>query len=141
MHSLIDSDDESDGENDDFDYQPDVDFVHSTSDVSNFVQEDNNTSADESESCSNGTHTDIKLVNDLCDIINPNNADYEPEDINTETFSVDSDPSQKHDWTIYLNTNGKDIEFRIDSGAQVNILPRNEFHRLHYKPTLKSTRA
>ena len=39
LHSLIDSDDESDEENDGFDDQPDVDFVHSNSDVSNFVQE------------------------------------------------------------------------------------------------------
>ena len=100
LYSLIDSDDESDDENDDFDDQPDVDFVHSTSDVSNFVQEDNNTSSDESESYSNGTHTGIKPVNDLCDIIDLNNADYETEDINTEIFSVDSDPSQKCDWTI-----------------------------------------
>ena len=141
MHSLIDSDDESADENDDLDDQPDIDFVHSTSEVSNFVQEDNNTSSDESESYSDGTHTDIKPVNDLCDIIDPNNADYEPEDINTEIFSVDSDPSQKRDWTIYLNTYGTDVEFKIDSGAQVNILPKNEFNRLHYKPILKSTRV
>ena len=66
MHSLIDSDDESDDENDDFDDQPDIDFVHSTSDVSNFVQEDNNTSSDESESYSDGTHTDIKF--NICPI-------------------------------------------------------------------------
>ena len=124
LHSLIDSDDKSDDENDDFDDQPDVDFVHSTSGVSNSVQENNNTSSDESESYSNGTHTDIKPVNDLCDIIDPNNADYEPEDINTEIFSVDSDPSQKRDWTIYLNTNGTDVDFKIDLGAQVNILPK-----------------
>ena len=61
LHSLIDSDDESDDENDDFDNQ--IDFVHSTSDVSNFVQKDNNTSSDESESYSDRTHT----VNDLCE--------------------------------------------------------------------------
>ena len=52
LHSLIESDDE----NYDFDDQPHVDFVHSTSDVSNSVQEDNNTSSDESESYSNGSH-------------------------------------------------------------------------------------
>ena len=138
LHSLIDSDNESDDENDDFDDQPDVDFVDSTSDVSSSVQEDNNTSSDESESHSDGTHTDIKPVNDLCDIIDSNNADYEPEDINTEIYSVDSDPFQRRDWTIYLNTNGTDVEFKIDSGAQVNILPKNEFNRLHYKPTPKS---
>ena len=93
MHSLTDSDDGSDYENDDFDDQPDVDFVQSSSDVSSSVQEDNNTSSDESKSYSNGTHTDIKPVNDLCGITDPNNADYEPEDISTEIFSVDSDLS------------------------------------------------
>ena len=100
--------------------------------------------SDESESYSNGTHTDIKPVNDLCDITDPNNDDYEPEDINTEFFfSVDSDPSQRHDWIIDLDTNGTGVEFKIDLEAQVNILPKpkNESNRLHYKSTLKSTRV
>ena len=57
------------------------------------------------------------LMTCVSDIINLNNADYEPEDINTEIFSVDSDPSQKRDWTIYLNANGTDVGFKIDSGA------------------------
>ena len=72
-----------------------------------------------SESCSDSTYTDIKPVNDLCDTTDLNNADFEPEDINTEIYSVDSDPFQKRDWTIFLNTNGTDV----DSVAQVNILP------------------
>ena len=124
LHSLIDSDNESDDENDDFDDQPDFDFVDSTSDVSNSVQEDHNTSSDESESHSDGTYTDIKPVNDLCDIIDSNNADCEPKDISTEIYSIDPDPFQKPDWTICLNTNGTDVEFKIDSGAQVNIIPK-----------------
>ena len=135
LHSLTDSDDESDNENDDFEDQPDVDFVDSTTGVSNSVQKDNNTSSVESESRSDGTDTDIKPVNDPCDTIGSNNADSEPEDINTEIYSVDSDPFQKRDWTIYLNTNGTDAEFKIDSGDQVNILPKYEFKRLHYNPT------
>ena len=45
LHSFIDSDDESDDENYDFEDQPDVDFVDSTTGISNSVQEDNNTSS------------------------------------------------------------------------------------------------
>ena len=52
LHSLINSDDESDEGND------------SITGVSNSVQEDNNTSSVESESLSDGSDTDIKLVND-----------------------------------------------------------------------------
>ena len=86
LHSLTDSDDESDNENDDFEDQPDVDFVDSTTGVSNSVQKDNNTSSVESESRSDGTDTDIKPVNDPFDTIGSNNADSEPEDINTEIY-------------------------------------------------------
>ena len=98
---MIDSDDESDDENDDFKDQPDVDFVDNTFGVSNSVQEDNNTSSDESESHSDGTDT-AKPVNDLCDIIDSNDADSEPEDINTQIYSVDSHPFQKRNWTIFV---------------------------------------
>ena len=63
------------------------------------------------------SRVNFKPVIDLCDIIDPNNADYKPEDINTEIFSVDSDPSQTRDWTIYLNTNGTDVEFNIGVSA------------------------
>ena len=52
LHFLIDSDDESDEGND------------IITGVSNSVEEDNNTSSVESESLSDGTDTDIKLVND-----------------------------------------------------------------------------
>ena len=45
LHSLIDSEDESDYENDDSEDQPDVDFVDNTTGVFSSVQEDNNTSS------------------------------------------------------------------------------------------------
>ena len=43
------------------------------------------------------TDTDVKPVNDLYDITDSNNADCEPEDIDTEIYSVDSDSFQKRD--------------------------------------------
>ena len=95
LHYLIDSDDESDDGNDHFEDQPDVDFVDSITGVSNSVQENNNISSVESERLSDDT--DIKLVNDPRDTIDSNNADSEPEDNNTELYSVDSDPFQKLD--------------------------------------------
>ena len=42
-------------------------------------------------------------------------------------------------WSIDLATNGTLINFKIDSGAQVNTLPLNEHYRLQNCPKLHST--
>ena len=41
-------------------------------------------------------------------------------------------------WSIDLDTNGTLINFKIDSGAQVNILPLNEYYRLQNRSKLPS---
>lgn len=43
------------------------------------------------------------------------------------------------DWNVNLEVNGTDIEFKIDSGSQVNILPTKDYQRLLKRPNLKST--
>ena len=42
-------------------------------------------------------------------------------------------------WSIDLYTNGSLIKFQIDSVAQVNILPLNEYYQLQNHPKLHST--
>ena len=44
------------------------------------------------------------------------------------------------EWSITLNTNGTNICYKIDSGAQVNIIPENQIETLQTKPNItKST--
>ena len=44
------------------------------------------------------------------------------------------------EWSVTLNTNGTNICYKIDSGAQVNILPENQIETLQRKPRItKST--
>ena len=44
------------------------------------------------------------------------------------------------EWSVTLNTNGTNICYKIDSGAQVNVLPENQIETLQRKPRItKST--
>ena len=44
------------------------------------------------------------------------------------------------EWSVALNTNGTNICYKIDSGAQVNVLPENQIETLQRKPRItKST--
>ena len=42
-------------------------------------------------------------------------------------------------WSITLETAGENISYKIDTGAQVNVLPKKYFDRLSPRPKLKST--
>ena len=55
----------------------------------------------------------------------------------TEIHSVGG--AQHDDWTVIFNTNGTDIEYKVDTGAQVNVLPVKDYHRIRRKPKLLST--
>ena len=44
-----------------------------------------------------------------------------------------------NEWSIDLDPNGTLINFKVDSGSQVNILPFNEYYRLQNRPKLHST--
>ena len=39
-------------------------------------------------------------------------------------------------WTANLPTNGKYLEFKLDTGADVNVLPKHLFDKLHPRPKL-----
>ena len=41
-----------------------------------------------------------------------------------------------YQWTANLPTNGKYIKFKLDTGAEVNVLPKNVFDKLHPRPKL-----
>ena len=45
------------------------------------------------------------------------------------------------DRNAILNTNGTNITYKIDSGAQVNVLPKKLLNSLRNRPSMKSTTA
>ena len=44
-----------------------------------------------------------------------------------------------NEWLIDLDANGTLMNFKINSGAQINILPLNEYYRLQNRPKLPSS--
>ena len=55
--------------------------------------------------------------------------------------SVGSDDKSKNVWNSELVTNGQRIVYKLDSRAQVNILPRNIYEQFTDKPEMKATRV
>ena len=42
-------------------------------------------------------------------------------------------------WTATLDLNGSDVDFKLDSGAEINVLPKSVYNNLLKHPNLKST--
>ena len=41
------------------------------------------------------------------------------------------------DWNVVLSTNGTDVTYKIDTGEQVNVLPKKLFYCSSNRPKLK----
>ena len=46
-----------------------------------------------------------------------------------------------NDWTVKLETNGTDVIYKIDPGAQVNIMPESIYKALKQESELKPTKG
>ena len=71
-------------------------------------------------------------------------TDKDPYWINDFNQSIKIDAIEDHDtstshWSIRLETNNESIKYKIDTGAQVNVLLRHLFKKLSSSPKLKST--
>ena len=44
-----------------------------------------------------------------------------------------------NEWSVLLDTNGSDIQYKIDTGAQCNVLPKVVYNQLLDRPKLKKT--
>ena len=44
-------------------------------------------------------------------------------------------------WTVNIDVNGTDVNFKIDSGADVNVISRDTYHRFLHRPKLTSSNA
>ncbi|CAB4018481.1 Hypothetical predicted protein [Paramuricea clavata] len=51
---------------------------------------------------------------------------------------LNSDTSAGH-WSVTLNAGSQDIPFKIDTGAQVNVLPKKLYNKLNPRPRIKQT--
>ena len=67
---------------------------------------------------------------------NTNNDNDETSDV----FSVNSQKLHSDNWNVLLESNSSDINYKIDTGAQVNVLPKNDFVKLLRRPKLKPTK-
>jgi transposase InsO family protein len=56
-----------------------------------------------------------------------------------DTSDTDSFEADGQDWFISLQSNGSKIKYKIDTGAQTNILPLSVYNQLNIKPTLEKT--
>ena len=77
-------------------------------------------------------------------IINDDSNCYSPDDddVTATVMSIDGDDHSVNfsEWSVVLITNGSYVSYKIDSGAQVNILPKKEFYSSPNRPGLKDTK-
>ncbi len=60
---------------------------------------------------------------------------------NDNTFEENTNVSnvKERDWFISLKSNGSQIRYKMDTGAQANVLPLSIYNQLNIKPTLTET--
>ena len=56
-----------------------------------------------------------------------------------ETSNVCSIGADKSEWNVTLTTHDSKINFKIDTGAQVNILPKTIYNQLRFKLKLEKS--
>ncbi|CAB4013855.1 Hypothetical predicted protein [Paramuricea clavata] len=50
-------------------------------------------------------------------------------------FTIFTDGSESEsEWTVDMHTNGSNVRYKLDTGAQVNVLPKSQYNRLIRKP-------
>ena len=74
------------------------------------------------------------------DTINAKNPHHEPRFSNQPpTFSIYSFNSDRKVWTTNLDTNVSMVDFKINSGMEINVLSETIYKKLDQHPKLKST--
>ena len=63
----------------------------------------------------------------------------ETSEANAQSFSLNTE-NDCREWNVVLPLNGLEVEFKLDTGSQVNLLPKTLLHKLPKKPVIhKST--
>ena len=73
--------------------------------------------------------------------VNDSLPDLVDESEEEEYFINAVDNDQIHDWNMVLQTNGSQIEYKLDTGSQINIITKRTFQNLDKKGKIHSTNA
>ena len=61
---------------------------------------------------------------------------------NFKVFSLESElENNSNDWVVDLETNGRNVQYKLDTSSQVNVLPKSVYFKLLEKPKLHSTKV
>ena len=60
----------------------------------------------------------------------------EEKDVNETTLHSNNAEDEVLEWSVILESNGTNINYKLDTGSQVNILPKKEYTKLIHKPKL-----
>ncbi len=88
-------------------------------------------SDDEDEFYIDMVTSDSPTINESSTNPSPQSA---PSSCDTHIFTVGD---TKLDWSVTLEMNGADVPFKIDTGAQCNVIPKHLLQKLSPKPKLK----
>ena len=64
-----------------------------------------------------------------------------PYSLNQNSHTASNPIGVNDDWTVKFETNGTDVIYKIDSGAQVNVMPESIYETLKQKSELKPTKV
>ena len=67
-------------------------------------------------------------------------VDEEPDKVNSSNTSLDNKIPNEQEWFVSLESNGTFINYKLDTGAQANILPSSVVSTMTTKPRLKQTK-
>ena len=111
-------------------------------------ESDNETESDDTDD------EDIELVEPMgikqinaneCDVTGtpdgPEQSNNNDNQVDMHTFTIEDSDDYDDDWYIDLETNGSDVDYKIDIGAQANVLPLNVYRCLLKKPKLHKSNA
>ena len=59
------------------------------------------------------------------------------QEANTSTSTLFMINDSKSDWSVTLDMNSTDVTFKIDTGAQCNVIPKSLLHKMSPQPKLK----
>ena len=60
----------------------------------------------------------------------------EEKDVNETTLHSNNAEDEVLEWSVILESNATNINYKLDTGSQVNILPKKEYTKLIHKPKL-----
>ena len=60
----------------------------------------------------------------------------EEKDVNEMTLHSNNAEDEELEWSVILESNGTNVNYKLDTGSQVNVLPKKECTKLIHKPKL-----